>query len=434
MEWQRSGRKLFRGLTPKWDCFPYGGRQSNPGEKLSSFYFSAFPDRCKAIGMFKLFGCVGEVVEVVIPPRRNKFGRRFGFARFKEVMDERLVAVRLDNILIDGVKIHVNQPRFQRNGRKESFVVEQKQVKGTEKVFPGFTNRWVEKAKTFADVVQGGSKKDGPETKEAFFEFTASEELKRRWKKAYVGEVLFPGESYNIQTHLEIEGFFSIKVFPLGANLCILEEMEEGLIKELIEEGKWWWQQWFKNIKPWQEKDIDEARVVWIRVYGVPCHAWSNDFFVSLANRLGVFICLDENTMTGCNMDIARLMVRVDSRFILPETLKVVIDDVPFTLNLREDSFGPLRINAQKVADQVLGSSSSSSYAGSMNDEVREDGDVNSEVFLESKVGSEDSIGVEVEDLKQMEEAAAANRVAARVVSELSESSDSFLGDEPNEG
>ncbi|XP_058784074.1 uncharacterized protein LOC131658840 [Vicia villosa] len=378
MDWQRFGRKVFRGLAPKWDCFPFGGRQSKFGEKLSSFYVSSFSDRCKAIDIFKLFGCVGEVVEVVIPPRRNKFGRRFGFARFKEVVDERMVAMRLDNILIDGVKIHANQPRFQINGRKESVLVDQKQIK---EVNSSVENRWVEKSKTFADVVQGGRKKEEPNSKELSFEYASGAELKNRWKKAYVGEVLFPGESYNIQTHLEIEGFFSVKVFPMGANLCILEEMEEGFIKELLE-GKWWWQQWFKSIKPWHEKVIDEARVVWIRVYGVPCHAWSNDFFVSLANRLGEFICLDDNTMSGSNMDIARFMIRVDSRFNLPESLKVAIDGVLFNLNLREDSYGPLRINAQRVPAQVRESSSSSGLEGSINEDNREKKKLLPERFL----------------------------------------------------
>ncbi|XP_058784296.1 uncharacterized protein LOC131659072 [Vicia villosa] len=69
--------------------------------------------------IFNLFGCVGEILEVVIPPWRNKFGKRFGFARFKEVKDERMLAVKLDNIQIDGRKIHANQPRFNRNEGKE---------------------------------------------------------------------------------------------------------------------------------------------------------------------------------------------------------------------------------------------------------------------------------------------------------------------------
>lgn len=52
------------------------------------------------------------MAEVVISPRMNKLGRRFGFARFREVEDVIMLVVRLDNIMIDGKKIHANPPRF----------------------------------------------------------------------------------------------------------------------------------------------------------------------------------------------------------------------------------------------------------------------------------------------------------------------------------
>lgn len=51
--------------------------------------------------------------------------------------------------------------------------------------------------------------------------------------------------SYNIQTSFELESYFSIKVTPLGVNLCLLEEFEEGVIRDLIKEGMSWWSQWF---------------------------------------------------------------------------------------------------------------------------------------------------------------------------------------------
>lgn len=53
----------------------------------------------------------------MIPPKLNKFGKRYGFARFTEVEDARLLAVRLDNIVIDEKKIHANVPRLDRKRR-----------------------------------------------------------------------------------------------------------------------------------------------------------------------------------------------------------------------------------------------------------------------------------------------------------------------------
>lgn len=55
--------------------------------------------------------------------------------------------------------------------------------------------------------------------------------------KAYIGEVVHPGESYNIQRHFKMEGVFSIKVTPLGANLCLLEDLEEGFLVDMLGDG-----------------------------------------------------------------------------------------------------------------------------------------------------------------------------------------------------
>lgn len=54
-------------------------------------------------------------MEVVILPKRNKLGKFFGFVRFKEVEDERIFAVKLDNVIINGKKIHANLPCFNKN-------------------------------------------------------------------------------------------------------------------------------------------------------------------------------------------------------------------------------------------------------------------------------------------------------------------------------
>lgn len=55
-----------------------------------------------------------EIDEVIIPPRRDKRGRRFSFVCFYNVEDARLLATKMDNVMLDGRKIYANVPRFQR--------------------------------------------------------------------------------------------------------------------------------------------------------------------------------------------------------------------------------------------------------------------------------------------------------------------------------
>lgn len=190
-------------------------------EGVASFLFLEIPDRIKASDIFDLFGCHGDVVEVVIPPRRNKVGKRYEFARISNVEDATMLVMRLDNIMIDGRKIHANMSRFERNrgfgvpeatrfgeGRKNAF--------GKDKVTNDFqkdgvdrgSNNGVWRGFSFAYVVSKGKTEKGD---------------KIIMEKAFVGIVLYPDASYNVQTSFEMEGVFSVKVTSLRENICLLE-------------------------------------------------------------------------------------------------------------------------------------------------------------------------------------------------------------------
>lgn len=233
-------------------------------EEVTSFYVSEFLDFTFAND---LFGCIGKVVEVTISPRRNNIRKWFGFARFVEVEEGRLLTARLDNILIGGKKIHVNLPRYQRRkkgGVRSSGLMQNRkggQKKEQVDENSGFrvwanTRRGV---RTFAsvvteDVVNTGSKVD-EETK---FCFKSKEENRMRFMKAYVGKVLVSGSTYNIQMHFEMEGVFAVKITPLGDNLCLLEESGEGFIEDLIGKREAWKRSWFSDVKKWEEGMIDD--------------------------------------------------------------------------------------------------------------------------------------------------------------------------------
>lgn len=48
----------------------------------SSFFFSEFPDKVSDKEMFEIFGFIRDIMEVVIPRKRNKFGKQLGLRYF----------------------------------------------------------------------------------------------------------------------------------------------------------------------------------------------------------------------------------------------------------------------------------------------------------------------------------------------------------------
>ncbi|XP_058775853.1 uncharacterized protein LOC131650141 [Vicia villosa] len=364
--WETVRRRAVRGSQPRWDVFPWGGGMvGNRKGSMTSVYFSNFPESFSVKSFFELFACIGKVMEVAISPRKNRFGRKFGFVRFEGAEDSRLLAIPCDNVMIMGVKIHANLPRFERP-RFESV------MEGGSKVFHGggvtqkkeatmggggFAGRVGRDGRSYAKVVHegvGGISIVCSESRPKLI-YSSKDVDKNRLVKAYVGVVSIPGSTYNIQSHFKMEGYFLVKVTPMGGNLCLLEESEEGVIEDLIGVGETWWKQWFQVIRRWNELDIDDGRVSWISVYGVPIHAWNAEFFMAVANSLGSFIFLDESTAEGSVFDTARMMVRVKLNYELPTSMEVLIDERNFVLFLKEDVVGAMRnvLGTRKVCSSV---------------------------------------------------------------------------------
>lgn len=66
------------------------GRESfKAKEKAVTYFFSQFPKDHGAKEIYGIFTKYGNATEVVIPPKRDKIGRRFGFVRVKQVRDPR---------------------------------------------------------------------------------------------------------------------------------------------------------------------------------------------------------------------------------------------------------------------------------------------------------------------------------------------------------
>lgn len=114
----QGGFQQIRGRRERWkgskkvDIASRPSGQVEDKKIISSFLFSSFPNRFRARDMYDVFSVHGRVVEVVILARREGSRKRFGFVRFLNVREPERMATILDNILVEGKKLHVNLHRF----------------------------------------------------------------------------------------------------------------------------------------------------------------------------------------------------------------------------------------------------------------------------------------------------------------------------------
>ncbi|KAK7259620.1 hypothetical protein RIF29_25230 [Crotalaria pallida] len=83
-----------------------------------TFYFTHFPISVPLDELRERFLNWGEVVDLVVPARRNAYGWKFGFVRYRNVVDVQALEKKLDSMWISNKKLWVNLQRFNRNDPK----------------------------------------------------------------------------------------------------------------------------------------------------------------------------------------------------------------------------------------------------------------------------------------------------------------------------
>ncbi|KAL4384130.1 hypothetical protein GQ457_15G008570 [Hibiscus cannabinus] len=80
---------------------------------------------------------------------------------------------------------------------------------------------------------------------------------------------------------------------------------------------------WFEHVEPLINGNGVPAAYFFISLIGVPLHCWHESFFTALGNRWGSFVAIDKHTKSGCDFATARMVIRAESPFDIPSSIKV---------------------------------------------------------------------------------------------------------------
>ncbi|CAK8575102.1 unnamed protein product [Lathyrus sativus] len=253
MAWERIGRNARLGRKGGISVWKENnGKGTLDGEPTVSFFITEFPDKVNAKELFEVFKVYGVISEVFIAGRHDKRGRRFGFAKFRKVHDPRVLACNLDSIVLEGKKMHANIPRFSMDQKLKNPVGE-KEWKHSKQRRPSYSEKFVTAARSFANMVSEREPKPGSKIwgGGSCANLEVDEDWEQRLKRMRVGIVMEGGNAFNIQKIINEEGFFNIKVIPMGASKCLLEDNSGGDVEVFIKEARDWLELWFSEIRPW---------------------------------------------------------------------------------------------------------------------------------------------------------------------------------------
>lgn len=105
---------------------------------------------------------------------------------------------------------------------------------------------------------------------------------------------------------------------------------------------------WFSNIKPWKPGLVPSERFAWVKVSGVPVHAWSVDFFKFLPQIVGKFERVDNYTSKNSRLDVGMVLVTSSTMVAINRVLEVKIISIVYPISLVEEvisDFGHTTVN-----------------------------------------------------------------------------------------
>ena len=317
---------------------------------ITTFYFSRFPEGMMEKDMWRIFQKWGKVWEVFIPRIKNKLGHRFGFVRFKEVVDvQRLERQLDDSIFLGGVKLFVNRPKFDRRkevGTREKGLYSYGEGdKGAQK-----DNKASDKPRSYAEVVKEPVHRqmnsmtmrvDMPGVVKMNHSpvILHSNEVTSEWlSKAWVARLKNRGMFERVEEELKwlVEDDNSPcywvddwVIFPYmdeaKAARLIHQEQENGAtpISEL--------QKWSPELRP-------TYRLTWVLIWGLPLSVWEEESMAKVLAEVGEVVEVDAYVEAKQRLDVARVLVRMQMKPPFQATIPATIDGSDYVLHVAEDT------------------------------------------------------------------------------------------------
>nr|GEV22641.1 RNA-directed DNA polymerase, eukaryota [Tanacetum cinerariifolium] len=276
---------------------PMNSLQSNFDQtsKISKTVFiSNFPDGCTSKDIWKVFNDYGTVIDVFIPNKKSKAGKRFAFVRFIKVHNFDQLIENLRTIWIGSHHLFANPARFER-----PIVHSYQKEKSAAPV----------KAPTFKQP-------------SVTHDFT----------KCVMGEVHQFSSINKLPVILFNEGFHIAHIAFLGG-LWVMIELKSSKAKAKFMEHVGI-ASWFRHLCIAQADFVAKERIVWVDIEGVPLNAWSRSTFQKIEAKWGEMVELEE----GCDKLFARkrICIKTSQKENILESFKIIVKGKVFWARAKE--------------------------------------------------------------------------------------------------
>ncbi|MCH82760.1 RNA recognition motif, partial [Trifolium medium] len=363
------GRGLEKTHLPKQfkNSNPEQVGYRNREDRTTTFYITNFPDDVTEMDLWHSLAKYWRIGEVFIPAKTDKFGKRFGFARYADVENVQALLNKIEGTWFGFYKLRANLSRFKRREGEAGGVEVQR---GKVKQVAAVTKEGLQKGVSFKAALGGDEanvlSKHGPKNMsykgsnkeqdylEGVLKVEAVPANMEKLKHSYVGTLWDVNMAESTQMMINMEGFQDIKATLLGIDKILLSSIKEGGVKQAVDADISWWKRIFSEIKPWSTIQKPRGRRIWVRIFGAPPHAWGWDCFHRIVWRFGRLLLLDGQTERQDRLDVARAQIAVTSWSFVDEIQEIKVNEELFVVRVVEERFGEIDLGVKRTADSQV--------------------------------------------------------------------------------
>ncbi|KAK1581158.1 hypothetical protein Q3G72_003675 [Acer saccharum] len=98
------------------------------------------------------------------------------------------------------------------------------------------------------------------------------------------------------------------------------------------------WRNCFSSMMEWKEGWMNDSKLIWVDIYGVPLSCWCKSFFNSLGGIIGVTMWIEEETVYKSRLDRGRILLLLALDKVVPPEILVKSGNRDFRVRLEESS------------------------------------------------------------------------------------------------
>ncbi|PNY15039.1 cysteine-rich receptor-like protein kinase, partial [Trifolium pratense] len=158
------------------------------------------------------------------------------------------------------------------------------------------------------------------------------------WAQNGIVATVFNGEAISVvQNRILDAGFSDLVLIPLGADIVFVRSSEGVDALSTVNNAKEFFKLVFSNWTRWDKDVLTYRRGAWVRLYGIPLHAWNEHFFKLCVHECGRFLRTDYCSAEKERLDFARVLIATPNLDIIKRVEIVLVDGIQVKVTIAEE-------------------------------------------------------------------------------------------------